>query len=302
MSKKRLPAFTLIRRSLAPDRQKRAKEVVLDGLRHRSNNLATKLSNIDKKFADAFVSSVLPRTLVSDSTRFDEASAQRAERVVNDVTRQEKVSRVGILDVGAWVSALPRLLERINTVQSQFTFFEIQAPLPGGLIKKGEWYADVKGFDLSARERKELGTNIFANEFFKAGNNIRLHLGLDYLIGITPAMVAGVETNEIYWNHFSSSDGPVLLISTADLRTFAAKAGRSFESLLAFLMVGQLLAEMNPKVRFHTDRGCLFDYNQDRVSIANDAAKPSIEPACFERIEPENRESAKKLLQLLQRL
>lgn len=303
MTKKRLPTFTLVRRSLLPDVQKSAEKAVMGGIRRQSTDLADRFSKLNKPFTKALFSSVIAPDARSDVKRIKRSDfAKQVQTIARDLTRQKNVLKVGILDLGAWLSGLPGVLERLNAAQGQLTFFEIQAPVPAGLMKKGDWYAKIKGFNLTVQERKELSTQIFANDFFKTGKTLREHFGLDYVVGVTPVMVAGIDAGELYWNHFSTNDGPVLLISTADLRKFAAKANRAFEALVAYLLIGQLLVSMNARLRFHSDRGCLFDYNESRVSIAKAARNPMIEPECLERIDPKNRDTAKALLRVLQRL
>lgn len=301
MTKSKKSSYTLIRRSALTETDKRATTDLFKDAGRRSKTLRQNLGLIEKTFTSAWGSSVQPRKRLHPKSALPKTPTP-AERIVRSGTRGGRSLEVGVLDLGAWFAALPELLERLNKGQTQFTFFEVQAPLPGGLLKSGAWYVKVKDYQLTKSEKAELSTQIYANEFFGAGRNIRLHFGLQYLVGITPAQIAGIDRGSLYWNHFSTSNGPELLISTADLRSFAAKAQRSFEVLVGYLLIAQLLAESNSRVRFHRDRGCLFDYNKSRVSIAQSAAKPTIEPKCLERIQPENRETALKFMQVLGKL
>ena len=45
---------------------------------------------------------------------------------------------VDIWDLGAWVGGLPRVIETLNRCQSLIAFFEIQAPLPPGLVSSAD--------------------------------------------------------------------------------------------------------------------------------------------------------------------
>jgi hypothetical protein len=298
---KKAPNFTLVRRSRDTQTQSRNERILLEHLRKQSKGSAKQFSKFNTEFARTLVSSSVP---VDDDANgaLSKFSVKKAARIVKTVSRHKDVRKVGILDLAAWVSVLPRLIQRLNAAQDQFTFFDVQAPVPAGLIKKGDWYADVKGFDLDARERKEISTQIYANEFFRVAEGIRANLGLDYLVGLTAAMVAGIEKGSLYWNHFSTGRGALMLVSTADLREYASKANRSFEALVGYVLLGQFLCATNPKLRFHSNRGCLFDYNADRVSIAKSAVNPTIEAECAARIEPQYRKSAQKLTQLLGKL
>lgn len=299
--KKKLPTYTLVRRSLDDAARKSAQKVALTAFRPQSGKLAGQFSKLNKHFTRAVLDTVIAEG-AANSKSLDSKLRKKVEDIARDVTRQSKVHRVGVLDLAAWVSGLPNLLERLNAAQPQFTFFEVQAPLPAGLRKTASWYEKEMAFKLGPKDRKELERQFYANDFFKAGENLRKHFGLDFLVGITPAMIAGIADGELYWNHFSSSKGPVLLISTAELREFSGRAERPFEAFVGHLLTAQLLVAMNSRLAFHEDRGCLFDYNQSRVSIIKGVANPAIEPECLQRIDPKNRDAARAFVNVLRRI
>lgn len=272
-----------------------------------SLELAKRFTKLDPTFRRAVTTSIMTSAAAFGGTKpAKRRFVENIRSVAREVGRQDDVQTVGILDLGAWLSGLPKVLEKLNSAQSLVAFFEIQAPIPAGLIKSKkhivDWAVHDQGVRLSKGERAEMARNILADEFFRAGKDILKSLGLNYLAALTPAMIAGSDRRQIYWNHFSSGRESLFLISTTDLRDFANKAGRSFESAVACLLVTQLLAAMTPKLKFHADRGCLFDYNGSRKSLIDTLRNPAIEPACLAKMEPAIREAATSLVTAIRRL
>jgi hypothetical protein len=192
------------------------------------------------------------------------AAVAALARIVTELQRQPDVVRVGIWDLDTRVGGLPRIIEALNIAQPAFTFFEVQATIPAGLVSAPSrvvrWVA--RAATLSAKEREEVAENMIADDFYKHAETVRTDLGLDYLVGLTPQMVAGEDDEEIFWNHFSAFQERLILASTYELAKFAREAGRPFEALVGGVVVAQLLVAIHyPEFGFHDDRGCLFDYN-----------------------------------------
>ncbi len=120
------------------------------------------------------------------------------------------------------------------------------------------------------------------------------------MIGITPSMVAWNEPGQgVTWNLFSAFSRRTIIASTYQLRDFAAETKRPFEEFLGAILVAQLfVAKFYPKVGFHDDNGCLFDYCDDRVSIKKQVEDLKIEPGCLRAIGPQFRPAARRLLTL----
>lgn len=295
MSKTKIPEYELVRSSLRSGSATptgRKKPVVVQRISPLGRVIQSKESWVDAL-------SVTDR---------EPLSAKGGEYIrVQDLEPKHKVAtgaklyKVGILDLGVWMSELPALLKKLNSAQSQFRFYEVQAPVPAGLVKRAVWYTS-QGFKLSGKEQKQLERQINANEFYRVGANLREYFRIDYLVAISPFKIAGLAKKELYWNYFSVNEGPVVLASTNELRNFADIAGRPFAAMVGFVIVGQLVCAANPKVQFHADRGCLFDFNEKRVTIAHAALKPHIEPSCMNLIEPRFRDSAAALVRVLAKL
>lgn len=259
--------------------------------------------NFKKTLIDSFVD-IAPSKEKSRAKPLIETSTN-AGSVLGDLARTKRVVRVGVLDLGVWIGGLPMLLEKLNAAQPMFTIFEIQAPVPGGLIKTQEgmadWAAQQLGRKLGKRELGEMDRHIIANEFFVVGEDIRKNMGLDFLVGLAPALVAGTAADGgIYWNHFSSVSGKTILLSTTDLREFAAQAERPFEAAVGAMLLPALLIAVNGKLEYHDDSGCLFDYNGSRVSLVSTLKAMQIEDRCLDVMSPEQRTAASAMLKALQ--
>ena len=235
------------------------------------------------------------------------SAAKKIHAITAEFQRQPSVTTVGVWDLGARVARLPELIERMNSAQPTFVFFEIEAGIPAGLISQPErmvtWATERLGKPLRPDQREDMVRNLIANDFFPRAESVRTDLGVDYLVGLTPSMVAGEGNHgQVYWNHFSTFERHAVLASVQDLRSFAKDAGRPFESLIGGVIVAQLFVAMfyDRGLGFHReDRGCLFDYNESRVSIVEVAKNPRIEPECLKMIPPAFRNSATALVEAL---
>ncbi|MGB5081205.1 MAG: hypothetical protein WBO23_10735 [Burkholderiales bacterium] len=285
-----------------------AEQVVLKSVK-ASPKLTKVFVNLDPQFKKALISSfvTIPAKAAKSRARAKPSVSTGVISVARELARLEKVRRVGVLDMGAWIGGLPTLIERLNAAQPLFTIFEVQAPIPGGLLKTpagmAEWAVEHLGKQLSKRERDALERHVIANEFFAAAEDIRTHLGLDFIVGMTPAMVAGVQSDgSIYWNHFSSVFDKTILLSTADLRQFAEDAGRPFEAGVGALLVAALQIAVNRKLGYHEDTGCIFDYNGMRATLVTTFKQMRIDAQCLHNMTPEQRDAATSMLAVLKRM
>lgn len=214
---------------------------------------------------------------------------------------------VGLWDLGAYFGGIKRIIEGANSAQKSFVFWEVQASVPLGLAKRSTAVADWferNGHAPTAQEREEmeadLDKNVIADEFFEYADSIRADLGLDYIVGISPSMLATVYEGEVYWNLFATFSKKTVIASTYELREYGRQAQRPFEVMVAGVIVAQLLvARFFPKLHFHDDRGCFFDYHEDRSTIVSTAREPRIEPSCMEAIDPAYRPATEALLEFL---
>ncbi len=215
---------------------------------------------------------------------------------------------VGIWSLDAWLGSISELIEALNGKQGTFVFYEIEAAVPAGLISRPErvipWLAEARGKnpddpDLEAA-KATIGDNLIANDFFGVADLVRTDLGLDYIIGITPSMVAGKsEDGSYYTDHFSTYEGRTILASSYELHAFASSSGLSFDAFLTTIIVSELLVATSPRLGYHADTGCLFDYNYKRAKLIDDVRDPKIEPECMELIEPQYRDAARSFVDFI---
>jgi hypothetical protein len=199
-------------------------------------------------------------------------------QIAKELARHPSVVLIGLWDIGAKVGKLPKIITALNDVQELFTFFEIQAALPVGITAKPErlvkWVQESRKRPPSKEERKEMDQNVMADELYEPADTIRKSLGIDYLIGLTPYMIAFYENYTPEWGYFSWSGKRIVLASTFGLRQYADAAGCTFEVAAASVAISTLLVLLNPKLEFHKEnRGCIFDFNEERDKIVLSLAK-----------------------------
>jgi hypothetical protein len=270
------------------------------------------LDKVFKKLEPNFKNTVVSSFVNVDPPKKD--SVKSTPHVSSSVTsnarelaRHENVLRVGILDLDTWIGELPTLLEKLNPAQLLFTIFEVHAPVPGGLIKTpagmAEWAAAHLNQPLKKKDVAQLQPQMITGDFFSAADDIRRALGLDFIVGLTPAMLAGVlpkaQGKGIYWNHFSSGLRKTILLSTTDLRQYAEQAGRPFEAAIGALLVPELLMAINKKLVYHRDSKCIFDDNVSRVNFVKTMKAMKICDSCLEKMTPEQSKAAVGMLAVL---
>jgi hypothetical protein len=241
-------------------------------------------------------------TKKASKPRVATAGKKKAAKATINPKPQSQGLRVGILDLGAWMGNLRPLLEELNRVQTLFELFEVQSPVPGGLIKSPDgmmqWAAE-NGVYTGSMDVSEFEPQMIADEFFLVAEDIRKALKLSRVVGVTAPLIAGVEEDSVYWNHFASGKGKTILISTKDVRSFAEQAHRPFAAAVGALLIGALLANVNDKITYHDDTGCIFDYNGSRISLVNTFTALRIDSSCFQKLTPKQRISADSMLTAL---
>jgi hypothetical protein len=227
------------------------------------------------------------------------------EQVIDDLGRRPKVVTVGIWELATQTGYLPWLIEKLNAAQPVFTFFKVQAAIPAGISYTRErllaWLQEKVGRRLRKRELESLAPNqIVADDFFfRRAERIRKDVGIDYLIGVAPGLVAGEEEGSIFWNYFAVSRARTMLTSAHSLLRYAGAAGRPVEMAVALVAITQLLVVTNPRVMYHPDTGCIFDFNEIHDNIVAVLKKPMIDPDCLKLIQPRYREAAAALVAAL---
>lgn len=300
----KIPPFTLVHeRSNESNKQlQNWLGARLDAIRSREPALADSLQKRSANLARALLSTSFAEQVdpTADDTHFS-----ALKKVVADLERQPKVVTVGVWDLGARVGWLSRIVEVLNAAQGAFAIFQLEAAIPADIISRPEriaaWIREKTGKAPGPKARKGIANSTIEDDFYKRAGVVRKDLGLDYLVGITPTMIAGEDVNrEVNWDYFSSSRGRLILASTYELRRFALKAGRPFEVAVGALITAQLLVAVNPRLDYHSEnRKCLFDYNDDRVSIVDALKTLGIEDECLRKIRPEYREVARDLVEAL---
>ncbi|HLZ36051.1 MAG TPA: hypothetical protein VKP13_18765 [Nitrospira sp.] len=300
----KMPPFTLVHDRSTDSR--RQLQDLLNARIHAIEAAEPTLAASLKKQSQGFTKTLLATSLGTTGSHADSVTdaIPNLRRVVEELERQPNVITVGIWDLGARVSRLPRMIEVLNAAQGLFAIFEVEAAIPAGMISRPErvvaWLHEQTGKAPNRKERSEIENNMIAEDFYRRGNIVRKDLGLDYLVGITPSMVAFEDEGGVYWNNFATYDKRLVLASTHDLRMFAEKAGRPFEVAVGGLICGMLLVAVNPRLEYHEkNTGCLFDMNLDRKSIVKTIKNANIDERCMSLMQPKFRPVATALLEAL---
>ena len=247
----------------------------------------------------------LRRTLVASAQSVAPKAASRALlSMLRDLNRADAVKTVAIWDLDARIGFLPDEVKKLNTVQGAFTFFVLQAAVPAGLVstpvRVAEW-ARESGvlFDQSDLEVLEL--NVIADDILPRAQVLRRDTGVDMLIGLAAKPIAFTGPEGPHWNYFTVGNREVGLMSVCDLRTFAEKAGRPFATAVAMVLLAQVLAQVSPLEYHEESHGspCLFDFNEERVTIVNNIKRPSIHPDCLAKIPTIYRSAAAAMIEAL---
>lgn len=271
----------------------------LKTLRKTAPGLARSLKALPSRLSDTLLSSSFAQEALGRETN---VAVEALRPVIKDLRRGDTTLTVALWDIDARVGEMPAVINLLNKCQPVFTFFDLQAPIPGGLVIQSENFAawaSQRHQRVSKKQQEEFQNNLMFNDFYKHARGVFKDIGVDYLVGITQYMVAGEEGGEFYWNYFSTSSNRIILVSAYELREYATQAGRPFEVAVAMLVVGQLLATINKKIEFHDDRGCLFDFNEDRVSLVDSIKAAQIEPGCLKLVDAKYRAAAEAMMKAL---
>ncbi len=293
----KLPPFTLVHDPRAPRGPEGRRRLIADSVRGVEPDLRADLLSIKP----AMSSTLLKSFALEAEAPARKGTTSALRTVVGELKRQPRVVTAGIWDLDSQVGELPAVVERLNAAQPVFAFFEVQAALPVGLVSRPQrvvaWAAERSAEPLAADAVEEFENNIIFTEFAGRAERIRRVLGIDYLIGITPSMIAFEDDVEIHWNYFTGFAGKIALASTYGMYDYARQARRPFEAAVAGIVVAQLLVALDyPALGFHPEvRGCLFDFNEERDTIVRSLRRARIEPECLAKIQPRYRAAAEAM-------
>jgi len=274
--------------------------------RRIASELFDPIQNLNPKLKQTLLASCFEQiSLGSD----EDQAREDIEIVIGDLQRHKNVITVGLWDVNAWVGQLPAIVKVLNEAQPHFTFFELLAPLPSGLISAPErlmsWLRPLlhkQKKRLTKKIREELHYNIIFDDFYKHAKTVHGQTGVAHLVGITQNRIAGCPKDKPpYWNYYTASRKKTHLISVYKLREYAAQAGRTFEAAVAMLIIAELLFKLNSnkELKYHEDRGCLFDFIHKDENMINSLKELKIEDSCLALIDNKYRQTAIDVIKAL---
>lgn len=221
--------------------------------------------------------------------------------------RTTKTTTVGLWDLGTMSGDLGVACMKMNKAQHLFRFLLIRAVVPSGILRTPsdmeDWYRKSVRNKPRATDLAEMRVNLLANDFFPIGHAMKKHYGLDQVVGLTSAMVAGEEDGSLYWNYFSTHEKDVALVSAYDMQRYAKESGRSVHAVLFMLIMTQLVVNRFPRLQYHhDDRGCVFDHDGERDRLVDKLKEPRIDETCMQCIPASQREEILELFRLTVKL
>lgn len=225
---------------------------------------------------------------------------------------KEEITRVAVWDLGARVGHLQKVLELLNEAQQAFEFYSLLAPLPSGLesqrTKVLAWakkHIRAQGGRLTKSTAKDIhNKTIIDADFYRIARTVRGNISPrpDILAGLTPVWIAGIENDSRpCFDFFSSSSSKMVLVSTTDIRKISEKTNRPFEIAVAVLVISQVFVAANPALQFHSERGCLFDEEDDRFRFARTLRKLRVEDRCLRLMRVDHRAAIQHMIEALER-
>lgn len=175
--------------------------------------------------------------------------APRAARPSARATEGRKI--IGIADLARFFPGLPAIIGRLNAVQDQFEFRQVEVTAPMGVWDRheGETYLHAKRFATKLQDKPRA-------------------LGVDFLGCITNWWMRDNDTLNLYGWWSGKASLPILIFSTAGLALPAdgPVAGRSLANESVAALAAQMIESQAKPGPIHdkppTD--CPFYYNQDR--------------------------------------
>ena len=183
---------------------------------------------------------------------------KRARRAVPRSSRSRKAgierpNSVGVADLARFFPGLSAMVVRLNDVQDQFEFREVEVTTPIGVFERNQ-----------EEGRNFLNAERFAEKLRHKPNALGVHI----LSCITHWWMCDDDTLNIYGWWSSRKDLSVLVFSTAGLALPAegAEAGRALANGLVAGLAAQMIESQSKLEMIHdrTPSSCPFYYNEDR--------------------------------------
>jgi len=231
------------------------------------------------------------------------------ETLAADLGKNANVVTVGLWDLGTRAGNLPKIVSRLNEGQKTFTFYDLQAAVPAGLVSRRErvlsWAERHGGNQSHKINFPAHEANVIADDFFDYARQIRQYFNLAYVIGIVPQRITNLEAdNRVSVNRYAASSGRAgkgryCLLSAYNLRRQAKETERAFESSVTLLVVCQILISLSKTLTYETPKNCIFNCvasEPKRIAALNEF---EIGTDCLNQVSPLYQQSAAELMRIL---
>ncbi len=211
----------------------------------------------------------------------------------------KRPARIGIWDLNASAGSLPHLLDAIEDAQSYFSFYCVEAAFQIGLTTPGdhvavEWNRRTGGSMSIA----EAAVNVCASPIFAAAQPVLEALPIEWLVIVVRSMIADEsDPADAWYNLFATTHERMVLLSTLDLREYAAEADRPFESAVAGTALSMVIQSLVPNLE--PTPGTIFDFCENRHDIVRLIRTPQIDAGNRTKIPPLILEPTEKILRVL---
>lgn len=195
----------------------------------------------------------------------------RAANTVKEVAPSGYEYRCGIVDLDTGLTNIPRIAERLNTIQKFFHFTSPKISIP------------IEDALSTLQGRKNLEPNSISTDLY---DNIQ-YLNVDFVVCVTRYPLAFREGSLIKFNYFSGPS-PVnerfMFISTHQLYDFTKQANRTFEKGLVYIMIGQLIVYFTTLGYHEETKECVMDFCRKRGDMVHGLKRMRLCPGCLPQI------------------
>jgi hypothetical protein len=292
-----------IRGWAAADEADKREDAIISALERRNSPLVSIATSLKPAFRKWLFASSLDRV----HGRLSITPTTKLVKQLSFLATRPDSTSIGVWDLGAGIREdLAIVLDRLNSVQDQFVFVDVIAPVPTGLITQPDYLAEVYHEQTGKDPRdakEEFLPNILAEHFLTLASETRKELGVDRLVGVAPVGVGDTDQAGFEWNNMTASQNECFLVSTLYAGQMAQIADRPVVVAVAWLMIGQLLVDINERLEYHADRDCLFDENElDFDSLPRAIGKSTIEPEDLRLMEPQYRDASLAMVDALRKI
>lgn len=188
--------------------------------------------------------------------------------------------RCGIVDFDNGLTNLPRLCQRLNSLQSFFHFSHPDITLKRRRPRRFDGVPNLYITSLPGSLYEQKSDRLNA----------------DLVACLTQYLLAFEDEDGLFWNYLSApstGDDTFLFVSTNQLYEAAKEAGCTFEKGIVYNVLSQLIVYFAADLGFHREvRGCVLDFCTDRSVMVRGMKRMRLCDKCSSRVKNASLKSA----------